>query len=175
MKHMPMPDLNYLKSILDYDPDTGEFRWKVSLNRRIKIDSIAGHLHIDKTKPNNNYYRIKINRKEYLLHRLAYYYITGIDPAENEVDHKNGDTLENKFKNLRLGNDTNTSQNQKKFKNNTSGFKGVVWKKQYKKWNASRGVNNKRIHLGYFDNKFYAALVYARAAKQYFGDWRRVI
>ena len=174
MRYICMPDLNFLKSILDYCPLTGIFVWKVNRGRLAKARQIAGHLHIDKTKPNNNYYRIKINGKLYGTHRLAYYYITGIDPLENEVDHINGNTLDNKFNNLRLGNDTNTSQNQKIKRTNISGFKGVSWHKKNKKWQARITVNKKTIHLGYYDNIFYAALVYARAAKHYFGEWRRL-
>ena len=175
MKHMPMPDLNYLKSILDYDPDTGVFRWKVSLNRRIKIDSIAGCLCVNPKNPDEKYYRIKINGKLYGTHRLAYYYVTGIDPDKLEIDHKNGNTLDNRFDNLRIATHGNNQKNCKKYKTNISGFKGVCWSKQYKKWNARIQVNNKQINLGCYNNKIYAALVYARAAKKYFKEWRRVI
>lgn len=169
-----MPDLNFLKSILDYCPDTGEFRWKVYRCGRATIGSVAGYLHVNSKRPDNKYYRIELNGKEYALHRLAYYYITSIDPAEKEVDHKNGNTLDNKFKNLRLGNDIKTAQNRKIKRTNTSGFKGVSWKEDCKKWYARITVNKKTIHLGYYTNKFYAALVYARAAKHYFGEWRRL-
>ncbi len=166
-----MPDLNYLKSILDYNPDTGEFTWKVSLNRCIKIDSIAGYLWVDTKKPDVKYYRIMINGKKYYSHRLAYYYITGIDPAEKQVDHINGNTLNNRFENLRIATQANNCKNRKENKNNTSGFKGVFLCK--KKWQARIQVNNKIINLGFYTNKFYAALVYARAAKKYFGEFRR--
>jgi hypothetical protein len=169
-----MPDLNFLKSILDYCPDTGVFRWKVSTARCIKAGQIAGYLWVNTKRPDCKYYKIAINGKKYLLHRLTYYYITGIDPAEKEIDHINGNTLDNRFKNLRLASNADNNKNQKKPKNNTSGFKGVVWHKISKKWNAQIKVNYKRIHLGYYTNKFYAALVYARAAKHYFGEWRRL-
>ena len=173
MKNKPLPELFYLKSILDYDPDTGIFTWKVNRCRLAKAGSVAGCLLINPKRPDVKYYQININGKIYRLHRLAYYYVTGIDPAENEVDHKNGNSLDNRFNNLRLATDSQNSRNQKKSKDNTSGFKGVSWDKQHKKWRARIGVNNKTINLGYYTNKFYAALVYARAAKKYFGEWRR--
>jgi len=169
-----MPDLNFLKSILDYNPDTGEFTWKVSTARCIKVGQVAGYLWVNTKRPENKYCKITINQKRYLLHRLAYFYMTGIDPAEKEVDHINGNTLDNRFENLRLASSSDNNKNQKKPKNNTSGFKGVSWHKQHKKWNAQIKVNYKRIHLGYYNSKFYAALVYARAAKKYFGEWRRL-
>jgi hypothetical protein len=169
-----MPDLNYLKSILDYDPDTGEFRYKINICNRNTIGSIAGYLKIDQKNPNNNYYKIQINGNKYSLHRIAYYYVTGIDPAEKEIDHINGNTLDNRFDNLRLATHANNCKNVKKHKDNTSGFKGVSWHKRIKKWQVRIRANNKLIHLGYYNSKFYAALVYARAAKHYFGEWRRL-
>ncbi len=168
-----MPDLNYLKSILNYDPDTGIFIWKVSNSNRAKAGNIAGCLWINPQRPEHKYYRIMINGKLYRLHRIAYYYITGIDPAEKEVDHKNGNTLNNRFENLRLATLANNRKNRKENKNNTSGFKGVVWNKPNKKWQAQITLNNKQTTLGYYKTKFYAALVYARAAKKYFGEFRR--
>ena len=168
-----MPDLNYIKSILDYCPDTGIFTYKVNRCRLAKAGQVAGSLWIDKRNPNSKYYVITINGKLYMLHRLAYFYITGVDPAEKDIDHKNGNSLDNRFNNLRLATDSQNTRNQKKRKTNTSGFKGVCWYKQTKKWIARIQVNNKLIHLGYYTNKFYAALVYARAAKKYFGEFRR--
>jgi len=174
MKHTPMPELNYIKSILNYDPDTGIFTWKVNGNNQfVKVGDVAGCLYVNSKNLDCKYYKIKINQKRYLLHRLAYYHITGIDPAENEVDHINGNSLDNRFDNLRLATHANNGKNVKKRKDNTSGFKGVCWDKRAKKWQAKIKVNNKRIYLGYYNNKFYAALIYARAAKHYFGKWRR--
>ena len=166
-------ELNYIKSILNYDPDTGIFTWKVSNTNRVKVGQIAGYLCPHQKNPNQKYYKIGINGKLYMLHRLAFYYVTSIDPAKNEVDHINGNSLDNKFKNLRLANRANNTKNCRKHKDNTSGFKGVSWDKKLKKWRAQIKVNNKQINLGSYTNKFYAAVVYTRAAKHYFGEWRR--
>ena len=168
-----MPEWNYLKSILDYNPHTGVFTWKVSFRNNIKIGQIAGCLWIDKRNPDSKYYQIVITGKQYKLHRLAYFYITNIDPTEKDIDHINGNSLDNRFENLRLATNADNNKNKKKHKNNKSGYKGVSWHKRIKKWQAEIQVNNKQIPLGYYTNKFYAALVYARAAKKYFGEFRR--
>ena len=52
---------------------------------------------------------------------------------------------------------------------NTSGFRGVSFKRQTGRWVAVIIVNQKQIHLGYFDDKHEAALVYNKAARKHFG------
>jgi hypothetical protein len=173
MEHLIMPDLNYIKSILDYSPDSGIFTWKVSNSNRVKVGDVAGCLWVNTKNPEHKYYKIKINGKRYMLHRLAYYYITGIDPAENEVDHINGNSLDNRFENLRIATHADNGKNQKKPKDNTSGFKGVVWNKQKKKWQASIKVNNKRIYLGCYNTSEEASAAYQSAAENYFKDFKR--
>jgi hypothetical protein len=169
-----MPDLNFLKSILDYNPANGIFIWKQNRGRLAKAGQIAGTLWVNSKRPDNKYYQIMINAKLYALHRLAYFFVTGVDPLEKQVDHINGNTLDNRFDNLRIATSAQNSKNQKKRKTNKSGFKGVCWHKKGKKWYATIRANNKQIHLGGYNSKFYAALVYARAAKHYFGEWRRL-
>jgi len=126
MKHKPMPELNYIKSILNYDPDTGIFIWKASNSKRVKVGDVAGCIHSNK-KFNKKYYIISINKKPYKAHRLAYYYITSIDPCDMQIDHISGNTLDNRFDNLRLATNAQNTKNAKKYKNNKSGFKGVSW------------------------------------------------
>lgn len=173
MKNISLPDLNYLKSILEYNSNTGEFIWKINKGNKAEINSTAGYLWIDKKRLNNKYYKIKINGKIYRLHRIAYYYITGIDPKEKEIDHINGNSLDNRFNNLRLATNIENAKNKKIPSNNTSGFKGVSWHKASNKWRVKITVNNVPIELGSYKNKLYAALVYIRASKKYFRQWSR--
>lgn len=173
MKHKPMPDLNFLRSILDYNPDTGVFRWKVNRGENKVIGQIAGCLWYNPKNPEFKYHRIIINRNQYKAHRLAYYYFTSIDPNNLQIDHINGNGLDNRFNNLRLSTQIDNTKNLKKPIHNTSGIKGVSYDKQNKKWKAQIQINKKNINLGRFDSKLYAAVVYARAEKHYFGEWRR--
>jgi hypothetical protein len=91
-----------------------------------------------------------------------------------QIDHCNGDKLDNRRCNLR---DATTSQNKANEglrKNNTSGFKGVYWSKWAGKWMAGIKVNYKRIHLGYYMRKVDAARAYNRAARRYFGKYAQL-
>lgn len=57
---------------------------------------------------------------------------------------------------------------QKKLnKNNTSGIRGVHWRKKDKRWRAQIKINGKKVHLGDFKNKTDAALAYKKAALEY--------
>lgn len=134
-----------LKELLDYDPETGLFIWKVDRgNNKIK-GKIAGCL--DKE---SGYWKIAIDKKNYRAHRLAFLYIEGYLP-ENQVDHKDRDRANNKWDNLREASQTCNMRNQKININNKSGVTGVCWDNSRKKWRAYIEVPQK-INIGRFDN-----------------------
>jgi len=85
------------------------------------------------------------------------------------VDHIDGNCLNNQKVNLRLCSHTQNIRNQKRRRDNSSGFKGVSWDKRLKKWGARIQVNGKPISLGYFSDKKRAAEEYNIAAIQHFG------
>ena len=99
------------------------------------------------------------------MHRL----VTNAKKGE-EIDHINHDKLDNRKENLRKVTHSENCQNRPLNKRNKSGYKGVHWFKNEKKWSARLGVNGKRIFLGYFDNKKDAAKAYDIAAKKHFGS-----
>lgn len=84
-------------------------------------------------------------------------------------DHINRNPLDNRKRNLRPASKNENNQNHKKFINNTSGFSGVNWHKGLHKWHARITVENKRIHLGYFDNKRDAIITRLMAELKYYG------
>lgn len=91
--------------------------------------------------------------------------------SEEDVDHIDGDGLNNQKRNLRSCSSGQNSYNQRKSKNNTSGFKGVSWDKEKKKWAAYINFQRKKIHLGYFEDKIDASKSYDNAAIKYFGEF----
>lgn len=88
-----------------------------------------------------------------------------------DVDHKDGNGLNNRRSNLRPSAHRLNLANRGPQHNNTSGFKGVTWDKNRGKWSASIKVKQKRINLGRFATKVAAAQAYNRAAKQHFGEF----
>lgn len=92
-------------------------------------------------------------------------------PEGMQVDHINGNKKDNRRSNLRICSASQNMANRSKPSNNTSGYKGVGWRKSRCKWIASIRVNSNLYHLGSFDCKHQAALTYDIAAKKYFGEF----
>lgn len=90
-------------------------------------------------------------------------------PNEMHVDHRNGNTLDNRRRNLRLATSAQNAWNRDKYKNNTTGFKGVTYDKQRRKVRAQITVKGQHIHLGWFDDPRDAALAYDRGVRKYHG------
>lgn len=92
---------------------------------------------------------------------------------EVEVDHIDGDGLNNRRVNLRMATARQNAQNRKTPTNNTSGHKGVYWSKKSGKWVARIKRDGRLSVLGYFTEKDDAAVAYAKAAGELFGEFAR--
>ena len=110
--------------------------------------------------------------KTILMHRVILERIGYKNFAKS--DHINGDKLDNRRCNLRPATNQQSGCNRSKQKNNTSGYIGVCWDKQRKKWMAQIKVNRKHIHLGRHDDIEDAARAYNKAAIKYHGKFARL-
>jgi HNH endonuclease len=104
-----------------------------------------------------------------LMHRR----ILKAEPGST-VDHRNGDTLDNRRTNLRFVTASQNSANSRKHKDGSSGFRGVTWHCGNKKWQASVQFQKKRVYVGNFDDKKKAALAYNKKAKELHGDYAKL-
>lgn len=129
-----------------YNAITGVFTWAYG-RRGVSRGAIAGSLGFD------GYWRIKINRKVYAAHRLAWFLTHGQWPSV-EIDHINGNKLDNRIVNLRQADRSVNSQNKRTAQaNNLScGLLGVTWNKQHLRWQSKLMVKKKAVHVGYFDS-----------------------
>jgi hypothetical protein len=150
---------NQLKDILHYEPSTGEFTWLISCGPN-KAGSIAGAVH------HQGYIRIGVNKKYYQAHRLAWLYVHGVLPKD-QIDHINGIRNDNRISNLRECNNLENQQNCGVYKNNKSGYTGVFYRKDIKKWLAKINFNSKQMYLGYYDTPEKAHDAYCDAKNKY--------
>lgn len=95
-------------------------------------------------------------------------------PSGMECDHINGDPLDNRKSNLRLCTHKQNLASQKRPKNNTSGYKGVIRSSSGKKWKAEIRIENRPVHLGTFEDPTKAAQAYDNAAQKHFGEFARL-
>ena len=131
----------YLKECVDYDPETGVFKWKERPKHHFEKElsyhsfnaNLAGkEIH---TVVSGGYMSIKIHGKMYGAHRVAFLFMEGYMP-ENHVDHIDRDKSNNRWGNLREVSRNCNSQNCNISKNNKSGVTGVCWNRADKKWKA---------------------------------------
>ena len=155
-----------LKELIQYNTDTGVFINKVSRGGLVP-GAICGH------KRNcfrgTVYLVIKLDKKDYYAHRLAWFYVNGYFP--NEIDHIDGNSLNNSFINLRNCEHSDNLRNQKKHITNTSGVTGVYWDKNKNKWEAKIGVNNKLINIGSYYG-FNDAVIARKMAEYDYGFYK---
>ena len=90
---------------------------------------------------------------------------------EQEIDHRNHNGLDNQKVNLRVCNDLQNAENRQTPRNNTSGFKGVWWHKQARKWRAAVRFKGECFSCGLFDDPARAAHAYNEAARKIFGEF----
>lgn len=142
-----------LKQHLHYDPDTGVFTWRdrrhlpnVGYNVACRTaGKVAG------SKLQSGYWRIGIGEKQYRAHRLAWLYVYGWMPTE--IDHIDGNRLNNKIENLREVTRAENQRNLRTSSLNTSDHVGVYFNKADKVWVATIGMCYERVYGGRFKTK----------------------
>lgn len=113
-----------LRELLDYDPETGLFRWKMDRPKAIKGD-VAGCV---ATRDGGKQYRIiRISTKgskNYYAHRLVFLWMNGVYPTK-QIDHIDGDGLNNRWSNLRECTPKENALNKRAGTLNKTGYLGV--------------------------------------------------
>jgi hypothetical protein len=143
-----------VKELLDYNPDTGVFTWKVRRGGSVSVGDIAGTLH------HTSYLLIGIKGKIYSAHRLAWLYMTGNWPKQ-DIDHINGNRVDNRFDNLRDVSSRENSSNTYKHRNGK--LVGCSYHRCHKKWMAQIVINGENIGLGFFPTEQEAHQAYLTA------------
>jgi hypothetical protein len=158
----------YFKSLLEYQPHFGLFRWKESRRGyagKAKAGAIAGTLRSD------GYVAIGIDGTTYRAHVLAWWFMTGLPvPRGKDLDHKNQVRSDNRWSNLRLKDRSGNNHNADPQKSNKSGVKGVSWVQSRNKWDARITVNGHVIVLGRYADFRDAVAARLAAEQQYLGE-----
>lgn len=140
-----------LLELIAYDPVSGDFSWRLPRGSAPQ-GTVAGSVQAQGPR---KYRRIRIDGTSYAAHRLAVLYVTGSMPP-HQVDHKDGNGLNNAYENLRLATQAENLRNRRLSKNNTSGINGVTWSRSENAWCCSIGANNRTVKLGQYKSFFEA-------------------
>lgn len=144
LKMKPLPDIEVLRELLTYCPESGELRWKHKPSNRVRIGDIAGWRNA------KGYTYVKVGGEDYAAHRVAWALHYGED-TELYIDHKDGDKSNNRISNLRLATSSENNYNIGVKSNNTSGHRGVSYRKDTKKWRAYINIGGQKMWLGAYD------------------------
>jgi len=158
-----------VRSLLDYDANTGVLRWRISRGRS-KTGAIAGTVNKD------GYIGISINATTLVAHRVIWLHVHGTWP-EYQIDHINGNKSDNRISNLRDVPPAINSQNRtKSHKDSKSGILGVYWHSRDKRWIAQIDVGKRSHHIGTFRTEQEARDAYLAAKAQFHpGDIRNLM
>ena len=144
-KALSLPPIEVLNSLFD-------LRDGVLFNKVKRKMMPAG---VESGCQKGRYRWIKVDGQRYAAHRIIFYMTHGYCPEY--IDHIDGNGLNNKPENLRPATLSENKCNQKIYKSNTSGIKGVYWCKPKNAWVAQIAINKRRKTLGKFETKELAA------------------
>lgn len=176
MRRLPPQDV--LNAILDYNPETGVLTWKrrdssfFQSSDRFSQEALANIWNGKNAgKPalqaihDRRYYAGSVLGERHLAHRVIWKMATGEEPKT--IDHINGDTTDNRLKNLRSISISENLRNKSLYWNNKSGTSGIT-KTPHGKWKVQIGNGGRQIYIGCFDD-FEGALLARREAEECYG------
>ena len=135
--------------LFDYDEFTGVLTWKNKPSpraNRVILGSVAGNLFCD-----DRYLQTSVDQKKYMVHRIIWLISYGCFPAE-QIDHIDGNGLNNRLSNLREVSDAENKKNLPMRSDNKSGVTGVSWHRKANKWISQIQVKGENNYLGIFTN-----------------------
>jgi len=151
----------------NYEYKDGELFRKTTAGGQ-KIGSLVGWI----TTCNKKQYRkMNVGKKTIYVHQAIFMLHHGYLPKY--IDHIDGNSLNNKIENLRQATQSQNLANSGKRSINTSGYKGVSYRKDTQKWIAQITVNRKHISLGCYKSPQEAHLAYQTGSKKYFGEFAK--
>jgi len=157
-------EADLVRSLFNYDFETGVLTWKVRKANCVQIGQTAGSM------GTTGYLVVMISGRTYTVHRIVWLLVTGKWP-KCDLDHIDRDRANNRFSNLREANRSQNCANRTRSSNNTSGVKGVHWLGRKNRWQARITVDGKRLSLGSYRNLEDAQAAYAKAALTSFREY----
>lgn len=171
------PDLDQstVRRLFVYNPATGDLTWRqrddVLPEWNTKFaGKVAGSIWTPRNSQ-TSYRQVSIFNRRFHLHRIIWLYMTGKWPAE--IDHRDGNGLNNRWSNLREATRSQNAANCGAMRTNKYGLRGVCFHKSAGRFQAQIKVDGKNRYLGLFDTKEEARAAYLAAAIEEHGEFAR--
>lgn len=162
----------YIRDSLDYDPETGNFTWRIRRDRTDRWNAAwAGQ---PAGSSSCGYVIIKLSgaKAAFGAHRVAWAHYYGAWPL-GEIDHINGIKNDNRIVNLREATRSQNMANTRKKAKSRSGFIGVSFHKQSGKWQARCCINYRSVFFGLHATPEAAAQARDEGAKRLHGEFAK--
>lgn len=182
-KILPTPE--QLRELLRYEPETGKLYWKTREEKWFKETASRSRRHTCSNwnakysgkeaftaTGRDGYKASRINGVGLIAHRVVWAMIHGYWP-DGQIDHINGDKIDNRASNLRLATSNQNIFNRSMYRDNASGFKGVHLDKSTGLWRSQITAYGKKKQLGSFSTPEAAHEAYCRAADKIHGEFAR--
>ena len=156
----------YLKRCIDYNPETGEFKWKINAR-----SAVYGNDAFSINTEGDNRIRLKttILGKAYATNRLIVFWMTGYMTSPKRVVMTiDNNAINLKWINIRVG--SNGEAQMKRRNAGALAYKGVTFYKKCHKYCSQIQINGKKKHIGYFKTEAEAHAAYMKAARKHFGE-----
>lgn len=155
------------KYVLVDDEDyelVSKYTWNLGKVSHGKVDKFYAIHSFNKGVDETGRYRFS----SFKMHRLIFGF------PKDRIDHKDNDGLNNQRSNLRIATPSQNSANSVISKNNTSGYKGVTYRKDADRYATRIRVNDKLICCGHFKDPKDAAKKYNEMAIKHFGEYAKL-
>jgi len=179
-----LPEIGFVRECLEYDPNTGDFVWRERPLRHFVsargwwqwnpkfAGKPAGSRH--NGARGKIYWCIRLTGSIYLAHRMAWLLAYGVDPWPDEIDHIDGDPMNNRIANLRIATRSQQSSNSRRQVQGTiAGVKGVTPNGRSNGYDARITVNGTTHYIGHYPSIEEAAEARRKAAIRLHGAFHR--
>lgn len=163
--------VEYLRECFMLDTSTGVLYWKsrpahhfVS-NASYKMWNTRYAGEVASCIKTNGYVGVTVLKKSYQAHRVVWAITSGVWPT-GDLDHINGLKSDNRYCNLRYATESQNGFNRVLGKNSTTGYKGVSYDKQTKRYKAKIKISGRSISIGMFDTPKEAHDAYCTRAEK---------